>query len=260
MEIHNKIEQQIIDRLKEVELKHGIKILFAVESGSRAWGFESKDSDYDIRCVHIKTNPDDYLSMNDVESQITIIDENIDIVSWDIRKFFKLMIKSNPSISEWLRSDIVYINKSKDNMQFIQRFRGIFDEACSLTKLQEHYISMAKQNYHKYINKNNQIELKKYVYVLRALGCYQYISNTGIIPPMRYDQSYAFLPLFVIKFFNECVDMKRNGESIKGERNERVDRWIENVLNEKLIKDNTSFFDEDMLNWLMINIIKEGVE
>lgn len=52
------MKNQILKVIKETEKRHGIKIIWAVESGSRAWGFASEDSDYDIRCMHIGKRDD----------------------------------------------------------------------------------------------------------------------------------------------------------------------------------------------------------
>src|SRR3989344_4920872 len=103
------MKKQVLDAIKEIEKKHKVKILWAIESGSRAWRFASQDSDYDIRCMHIG-NLDGYIGLDDSPKQINLNKNNLDVESWDIRKFVELSIKSNPQIAEWLRSPIVYID------------------------------------------------------------------------------------------------------------------------------------------------------
>src|SRR3990167_6851627 len=103
------MKKAILESIKELEKKHGVRILWAVESGSRAWGFASEDSDYDIRCMHLG-KLDNYLGLSLPPQQINLVEDVLDIESWDIKKFAKLALKSNPQIAEWLRSPIVYID------------------------------------------------------------------------------------------------------------------------------------------------------
>lgn len=98
----------IIDKLKGIEQNNNVKILYACESGSRAWGFASPDSDYDVRFIYIH-NPDYYLSIDNADDVIELpVNEVLDISGWDIRKALKLFRKSNPPLMEWLQSPIVY--------------------------------------------------------------------------------------------------------------------------------------------------------
>ncbi|MBS3086884.1 nucleotidyltransferase domain-containing protein [Candidatus Pacearchaeota archaeon] len=103
------MKKQVLNAIKDIEKKHKVKILWAIESGSRAWGFASQDSDYDVRSIHIG-NLDSYIGLDDSPKQINLNKNNLDVERWDIRKFVELSIKSNPQIAEWLRSPIVYID------------------------------------------------------------------------------------------------------------------------------------------------------
>ena len=64
------MEKLIKSKLKEIEEKENIRILHCVESGSRAWGFASPDSDYDVRFIYVR-NEDFYLSLKKTEDYIT---------------------------------------------------------------------------------------------------------------------------------------------------------------------------------------------
>ena len=95
-------------KLKENEEKENIKILLAVESGSRAWGFASSDSDYDVRFIYVR-NQKEYLRLNDIRDVIEWqLDETLDINGWDIKKALLLLKKSNPTLFEWWNSPIIY--------------------------------------------------------------------------------------------------------------------------------------------------------
>ena len=99
----------IAEAVKGIEVKHGCHVLFAVESGSRAWGFASPDSDYDVRGVYVKPL-DWYLQLKD-DAQDTIVEalpDDIDVSFWDLRKALLQMTKSNASFFEWLGSPIIY--------------------------------------------------------------------------------------------------------------------------------------------------------
>ena len=98
----------ILSKLEEIENKENVKIILAVESGSRAWGFASKDSDYDVRFVYLR-KLEDYLKLE--KSKDTIewqLDDTLDINGWDLKKALQLIYDSNPTIFEWLSTPIIY--------------------------------------------------------------------------------------------------------------------------------------------------------
>ena len=102
----------IQSRLADIETEHNVEILLAIESGSRAWGFESMDSDYDVRFIY-RHRPDWYLSVLPKRDVIVYpVDDLLDFSGWDIKKTLFLMSKSNPVLLEWLRSPIVYRKNS----------------------------------------------------------------------------------------------------------------------------------------------------
>jgi len=104
------MKKRILQELDEIENKHGVKIIFACESGSRAWGFASEDSDYDVRFIYVHSK-DWYLSIEKKRDVIELpLDEVLDINGWDIRKSLRLLRKSNAPLLEWLSSPIVYRN------------------------------------------------------------------------------------------------------------------------------------------------------
>ncbi|MEM4270843.1 MAG: nucleotidyltransferase domain-containing protein [Candidatus Pacearchaeota archaeon] len=243
------IKKEIIHLLKEIEKKNNIKILFAVESGSREWGFASKDSDYDVRAVHFSP-VNKYLSIEQIKEQIELVKRNIDIVSWDIKKFISLFLKSNPTVSEWLKSKIVY----KDS-----KYRNIlskeFDKGFSREAIKKHYVSLSRQNYEKYIRNKREVNLKKYVYVLRAIGCVNFLMKENTSPPLNYKELLPYLPKNIADFINLIVEKKKKSEKILGSVNEEINNYIESYFNIKFEK-SENYFNIKKINNFVIKIIK----
>jgi predicted nucleotidyltransferase len=248
------MKEKIINLLKDVEKKQDIIILLAVESGSREWGFASNDSDYDVRCVHV-SKIDNYIGLNPKNEQIDLIEGDIDIVSWDIRKFFSLLLKSNPTVSEWLSSKLVYIEKEFNGLKKRDIYK-LFSDSFSRQKISYHYLSLAKQNYGKYIDKEDKVSLKKYVYILRALGCVEYINKTNSLPPLNWKLSSKYLPKEIKKKFEKLVELKKSAESMKGKRDEFLDKWIESKLSQTINQDKDNFNKEEINN-IVIKTIKQ---
>ena len=219
---------KLIGEIKKIEKEEKVKVLFLIESGSRAWGWESEDSDYDIRGVYVQ----DYLVVEEVKKQIDGSFDNLDITLWDFRKFLQLMIKSNPSVWEWLSSDIIYIENP-----LRKKLRKIFERDFNKTKLKKHYVSMAMQNFHKYINKiGDTANLKKYIYVLRSVACVLWIEKYKSPPPKNYKKVIGLLPKNIKKFFEKIILEKRKSEGLSGKRNKEAENYI------------ISFFDKDFEN------------
>ena len=93
------IAELIQKKLDDIEKAENVTILHAIESGSRAWGFESPDSDYDVRFIYVR-NKEHYLGIDKTEDFIDWeLDEVLDINGWDITKALRLAYKSNGTIS-----------------------------------------------------------------------------------------------------------------------------------------------------------------
>lgn len=185
MEIDEEIAKDIQLRLSEAEREHDVKILYACESGSRAWGFASPDSDYDVRFIYAH-KADWYLSF-DVERRRDVIEypivDDIDISGWDIRKALYLFTRTNGALLEWLSSPIVY----RDCGDFASRLRAFAPEAHSNLALRYHYSHMARGNAGDHLTKD-QVKLKKYFYILRPLLAIRYIEQGMGLPPVRFQE------------------------------------------------------------------------
>lgn len=173
----------IQQELLEVEQKYNVKILYACESGSRAWGFPSKDSDFDVRFIYIH-HPDWYLSIDEKRDVIELpINDLLDVNGWDIRKALKLLRKSNPPLQEWLISGIVYYSKSS----FIDQIKALSQEVFSPISCFHHYLSMARGNYREYLQ-GESVKIKKYFYVLRPLLACKWIECKNSMPPILFEE------------------------------------------------------------------------
>lgn len=136
------MKKEILRKLHEIEIKENVKILFAAESGSRAWGFASPDSDYDVRFIYVRPK-EEYLRLDTVKDVIEVpINEVLDINGWDLQKTLRLLYKSNPTLFEWFSSPIVYMET-----EFADEFRAMMMEYFSTKRSLHHYINMAERNY-----------------------------------------------------------------------------------------------------------------
>ena len=114
------MRKKIQTQLRRIEEEENIKILLAVESGSRAWGFASPDSDYDVRFIYIR-RMEDYLKLEKVRDVIELpMDDVLDMNGWDLQKTLRLLYKSNPTLFEWFSSPIVY-----QETEFADKFRDL---------------------------------------------------------------------------------------------------------------------------------------
>ncbi|MFC0251459.1 nucleotidyltransferase domain-containing protein [Massilia consociata] len=160
------IRSEVRRRLRAAETEHDVRVLLAVESGSRAWGFASPDSDYDGRFIYVN-RPEWYLSVG-LEEQRDVIEypivDDMDINGWDLRKALRLFSKSNPGFVEWLQSPLVY----ESTGVFAERARALLPQVYSIERGVHHYRSMAKTNFRGYLQAE-RVPLKKYFYVLRPL-------------------------------------------------------------------------------------------
>jgi predicted nucleotidyltransferase len=117
-----------------------------------------------------------------------------------------------------------------------------------------HYINLAKENYYKYIDKPEQVSLKKYVYILRGLGCMEFIAKTNKIPPLNWKESYIYLPHEIKKVFEKIVELKKKTEASRGKRYGEVDRWVEEEFMKKIEQDKESFNFEEINDIAVKNI------
>ncbi|MGD1883315.1 MAG: nucleotidyltransferase domain-containing protein [Paracoccaceae bacterium] len=176
------IEATIQSKLTALEADHAVRILFAIESGSRAWRFPSPDSDYDVRFIYAR-QPDWYLSIEPGRDVIELpIEGDWDINGWDIRKALGLLIKPNPVMLEWLSSPIRY----RWNDAVCDRLIKFADKTTFGESCLHHYRNLAVKQWDKHVGDSTDVSLKKYFYILRPALAISWIrQNPSVQPPMN---------------------------------------------------------------------------
>lgn len=174
------IQKEIQDNLDQIEEQYDVKILLAVESGSRAWGFASADSDYDVRFIYVH-RPEEYLRIDPMKDVIEWqLDEVLDINGWDLRKALLAFGKGNPNVMEWANSPIIY-RKSKYWDALREVAMNYFSEKSALC----HYYGTANNTLKGHLT-GDRIRYKKYFYALRPLLCCHWIEKYHTVPPMEF--------------------------------------------------------------------------
>lgn len=174
------IRKEIEEQLSEIEEKEHVTVLYAVESGSRAWGVESPDSDYDVRFIYVRQEKD-YLSIREKRDVIEWqLDEVLDINGWDLKKTLLQFHKGNETLFEWANSPVVY--KTTDVWKEIYgSCRQYFSKKAALY----HYYGTANSTFLQYLQKE-EVRYKKYVYALRPLLACRFIEANNSIPPVSF--------------------------------------------------------------------------
>jgi predicted nucleotidyltransferase len=184
------VQAEILRRLARAEQEHDVRILMAIESGSRAWGFASPNSDFDVRFIY--AHPADWYVAVDLEERRDVIEygitDDIDLNGWDLRKALRLFWKSNPAFVEWIQSPIRYIVDGG----FMDGARALLPHVYGTDSGIHHYRSMAKTNYRGYL-RAGQVPLKKYFYVLRPLLSVRWIERHGGAAPLEFERLLAML-------------------------------------------------------------------
>jgi len=241
-------KERILEVLQEIEILENFKIIYACESGSKAWGFASEDSDNDIRFIYVR-RPGAYFT---VKPRREVIDRNkgdiatssfirsleredLDFVGFDISKVMELISKGNPALAEWLYSPIVYMERpfvisavKRLAVDFFKKKAGIY-----------HYEHMARKNFTQYIiNVEGDVIVKKYLYVLRPLYVCEWIMRNTSVPPMEFDRLIKFAEMLPSGGFNDVSKAvaslllrKKNGEELgKGPHIHALDDFCQKYL------------------------------
>ncbi|MEM1446225.1 MAG: nucleotidyltransferase domain-containing protein [Planctomycetota bacterium] len=225
----DRVRPLIHDQLRAVEETRNLKVLFACESGSRAWGFASPDSDFDVRFIYVRPAAD-YVRLNPPPDAFDLHDGgDFDLAGWDIRKTAELMRKSNSPLIEWLDSPILYEAEPAVFEQLVHLRERYFDAKRSVY----HYLSLAGKVYGKYIDGQDEPIRKKYLYALRPLACVTYIEQKAKAPPTSFPETLQALQLSteVQEAIARLIDDKQQSHELgRGPSDPVLDQWIEHTL------------------------------
>ena len=217
------------ERLRAVEREHELRVVFACESGSRAWGFASNDSDFDVRFIYVRP-PQTYLMLNPPKDAFDLHgDDDYDLAGWDIRKATELMRKSNPPLLEWIDSPIIY----ECDQAIATRLTELRDIYFDPKKSAYHYHSLASGIWGKFLKDNADPIRKKYLYALRPLACVLYIEQHGKQPPTRFESVLAGIHLDdpVRGAIGRLIENKKSNREIgTGPADPILNQWICDTL------------------------------
>ncbi len=222
------MQQLIAKKLDEIERQKHVRILLAVESGSRAWGFASEDSDYDVRFIYVRPR-NDYLRLEKFRDVIELpLEGELDINGWDLDKTLRLLRSSNPTLFEWFSSPIVY-----RETPFADDFRSVMFKYFSTRRGLYHYLSMANSNYREFL-KGEMVKAKKYFYVLRPVLACRWILDRGTPPPMLFSELVkSELDPAVLQDVTRLLDLKMNSPETKIiPRVESLNEYLESNIEE----------------------------
>lgn len=194
----------IVTKLTEIEKERHIKLLYVIESGSRAWGFPSTNSDYDVRGIFL--NPyDNYLSVDEPKETFEWIEnEWFDVGGWDLRKTLRLLRRSNSVLLEWLQSPITYKTYNNIQAELLELATHYYQPKAALY----HYRGVAKTTGNNFANE--PIRLKKWFYVVRSLIAAYWAVTESTIPPMQLEKLLVKLPSDTQQEIKELVIFKQD--------------------------------------------------
>ncbi len=204
------MKELIEEKLREIERTENVRILHAVESGSRAWGFASRDSDYDVRFIYVRPW-EHYMKLDGTRDVIELpINEELDINGWDLKKTLQLLYKTNPALMDWLASPIVY-----RQTDFAERLRPLMLRYFSPQKGVLHYLRMAERNTRVYLS-DDTVRAKKYFYVLRPVLACRWILERKTPPPMLFSELVASqLDAEMKSLVEELLELKMNSPEVR---------------------------------------------
>lgn len=249
MSIGFDMRERILEELKKIEEKENVRIIMAIESGSRAWGFASPDSDYDVRFIYVREK-EEYLKLEGIRDVIEWqLDETLDINGWDIKKALQLLHKSNPTVFEWCASPIVYMEREEFSW-----LKELLPQYFSVKKSLFHYWHMAETNYREYL-KGDEVRVKKYFYVLRPLMAAKWILDKKCAPPMLFDDLVeAELEDELRSELTRLLELKKTlPEMGMAPRIQIMNDYIERVMPE--IKGIAETIEDNVSDWVPLNTL-----
>lgn len=188
--------------------QHGVAIPLAIESGSRAWGFPSPDSDYDCRFVYVRRD-EDYLSPWDVRDVLESAPDGVlDVNGWDLRKAVQLLVRGNATVPEWAGSPLVY----RGDEAFRTGLLALADRVADRARVATHYAHLGQTQWARFLTDDGRMPLKKLFYALRPALAVLWLREhpASAVPPMRLQDLVAQVPLAepVVRAVEDLVALK----------------------------------------------------
>ncbi len=208
--MHHSVSE-IKDLLCRIEIDHRLSVIYGLESGSRAWGFGSQNSDYDIRFLYVRS-VDWYLCIEKRDNILELETANdFDLSGWDLKKALLFLRKSHPVLLEWLRSPIVYVEHSAS----VQQMREIGKEFFSPRSSLHHYIGWSERTIHRYFQQPN-LAAKRYLYAMRPILCCRWIQTVGEQPPLQIQDliTAVDIPIEARLALEDLIKRKRAGHEL----------------------------------------------
>lgn len=222
--IPDDIRAAIVGELDAIEHEHDVRVLWAIESGSRAWGFPSPDSDFDARFIYVHRR-DWYLSIERGRDVIERpVDEVFDVSGWDLQKALQLLRAGNATLAEWLDSPVVY----REVPGFRDDFVGLINAAHRPDRAYWHYRSVSERH-EASASAGEDVKIKKWLYALRTCLAAEWAASRGEKPPMR------------------LADLVE-GLGIADDMHERIERVVE--VKSGVGERSTAVVDPELAAWL----------
>ncbi len=213
--------ENIKDILSKIEQDKNIKILYACETGSRAWGFPSPDSDYDVRFIYMHEK-DWYLSLSERKDTIEVMDGDLDISGWDLKKCLQLLKKSNAPLIERFQSPVEYYAAPGLKEEFL----SLIKEYYSPTAVFFHHHSLAHKVWFE-LKDADEYKLKSWFYLVRSLLSCNWIIKDKSVLPMDIEGLMRYITDDIKQKINSLIDLKRTvGEKYMHRKDQDLHAWI----------------------------------
>ena len=250
--------KNIVDALTQIEQKRGIKILYACETGSRAWGFPSPDSDYDVRFIYMHER-DWYLSLSQRKDTIEYMEEDLDITGWDLKKCLTLLKKSNVPLIERFQSPIEYCAVPG----FKVGFKQLIESYYSPTAVFFHHYSLANKFWQD-IKDKEEYKLKSFFYLVRSLLSCNWILQDKSVLPMHIEGLLQYTDEKMKNRLRELIQRKAGvGEKYLHSKDIQMNKWIEGLFKRlEVSKQNLGVNEMDMslLNDFFLKMVYAKVD
>lgn len=195
--------------LKNIEKEFDVKVLLAVESGSRAWGFESRNSDWDVRFIYVH-KPEWYLKVEEQHDVIEhLYEDDVDLAGWELRKALSLLRRSNPCLLEWFHSPKVYYMDEEFGKRILEIEQDFFNPVKSMY----HYNRIYNKHNERYLQQEGY-HMKRFLYYLRGVLACQWIEKNKSIPPVSFKELYESMvtDVHIKEKIEAMVEVKKEGK------------------------------------------------